>query len=302
MAKRDRIPGIVPWAGGKGKFLNRIIPYIPYTKIYCEPYGGAGSVLMNLEPRPVEVYNDVDHRLINLFQVLQDPEAFERLCHRLYFTPYSRDEFRKALTIIHDPDADREDLAWAFFAGMSQGFGGWIPQNQGSWGRSFGSTRGMASTTSRWLSRLEYLPVWRDRMMRVQIDCMEAMKVIKFWDTPDTTFYVDPPYILETRRYSDEGGHSYIREPTLDYHIELVELLLSCKGAVLLSCHDHEIYETLVEAGWDKISWNTAASAAGRKRGSIYYGAGAALKHGPRTETLYRNPQAVKLLEETDES
>lgn len=277
--------------------INKLVPLIPKSQVYCESYGGAASILFNLEPRPVEVYNDIDDRLVNLLRVLQDVQSFDRFCQRLYFTSYSLEEFRKALAILDDPSADREDAAWAFFVAQTQGFGGWVPKYEGNWGRSFVSSRGMATTVSSWLSRLENLQAWHERISRVQIDSREALEVIRYWDGPATVHYVDPPYVLETRRFEDEGGHSYRYEPDEDYHRRLVETLLDCEGAVVMSCYDHPVYAPLEQSGWSKSQWKTSSSAAGRKRGSKLRGSGAATLNAPRVETVYRNPKAVEMVE-----
>jgi len=294
-----RLPGPVPWMGGKGRAIKKLLDKIPTTEIYCEPYGGAASLLFNREPAKVEIYNDLDNRLYTLMKVLQDEQKFARFAGRLHFSNYSLEEFRQALKVMNDPQSSDEDLAYAFFLAQNQGFGGWIPRFEGNWGRSFISSRGMSSTTSAWLTRLTHLREWHDRISRVQIDSREALEVIRYWDSWEgekrTTFYCDPPYVLETRMYENEGGHSYVFEPDIPYHEDLVETLLAVQGAVVLSCYDHEVYEPLKENGWEKWQWETTSSAAGRKRGSKLRGEGAGKKHAARTETIYRNQKAVDL-------
>lgn len=293
----SKIPAPVPWLGGKGRAVKKLLDKVPMTDIYCEPYGGAASLLFNRAPAKVEIYNDVDNRLVNLMRVLQDPEKFERFCNKLYFTNYSLQEFRDAIKMMNDPNATDEELGYSFFVAQNMGFGGWVPRFEGNWGRSFISSRGMSSTVSAWLSRLDKLRQWHDRISRVQIDARDALEVIRYWSSETTTMYLDPPYVLETRKYQNEGGHSYVNEPGLDYHQELVDTLLADENgsSLVLSCYDHEVYDPLQEAGWEKWKWETSSSAAGRKRGSKLRGAGSALKHAARTETLYRNPKAVEL-------
>ena len=87
------------WPGGKGHLAKWVVSYLPRNaKVYVEPYAGAASVLWHLpEPYPIEVLNDLDERIVNLFRVLQDREKFEELLHRLVWTPYARSEFVRAL-------------------------------------------------------------------------------------------------------------------------------------------------------------------------------------------------------------
>lgn len=66
------------------------------------------------EPYPVEVLNDLDQRIVNLYRVLQDRDKFRELLRRLIWTPYSRAEFARALATLKDPGADDVSRAWAF--------------------------------------------------------------------------------------------------------------------------------------------------------------------------------------------
>ena len=143
----------------------------------------------------------------------------------------------------------------------------------------------MADTTSKWRSHLKLLSFWHERLSRVQIDCIDGIACIKYWDTPETVFYIDPPYVPDTRK----SRRLYKNEPDLAYHERLVETILAAKGKVLLSCYDHPVYGPLAKAGWRKLTRETACHMAGKIRGSRLQGTGAAKAQVPRTETLYLN-------------
>jgi DNA adenine methylase len=274
------------WVGGKGNLVRWIIQFVPAGHIYVEPFAGAASVLWHLpNPFPVEVLNDLDGDIVNLYRVLQDKVKFEELAHRLIFTPYARAEFARALQIIKDPNATDIDRAWAFFVKQNQGFGG-KSKVLGDWGREINTiSNGMAGSTSKWRSRLKLLSFWHERLSRVQIDCTDGIDCIKYWDTPETVFYIDPPYVPDTRK----DRCLYQNEPDLAYHERIVETILAAKGKIILSCYDHPIYAPLAEAGWCKLTKGTVAHMAGKTRGSKLQGDGAAKAHVPRTETLYLN-------------
>jgi len=77
--------------GGKWKLAPWIIGHFPPHRIYVEPFGGGGSVLMRKPRSYGEVYNDAWGNVVNVFRVLRDhADEIERL---LYLTPFSRDEF-----------------------------------------------------------------------------------------------------------------------------------------------------------------------------------------------------------------
>jgi DNA adenine methylase len=274
------------WAGGKGNLVRWLIQYVPSGHTYVEPFAGAASVFWHLPtPFPVEVLNDLDGDIVNLYRVLQDRAKFEELAHRLIFTPYARAEFVRALQTLKDPNASDIDRAWAFFVARNQGFSG-VGDSQGEWARAIGLVRNnMAATTSKWRSRLKLLSFWHERLSRVQIDHTDGIACIQYWDTPYTVFYIDPPYVLETRK----DRSLYKNEPDLAYHERLVETILAAKGKVMLSCYDHPVYSPLTKAGWHRLTKATVAHMAGKTRQSKLQGLGSAKAHVPRTETLYLN-------------
>ena len=69
------------------------------------------------------------------------------------------------------------------------------------------------------------------RLQRVQLESLPALQVIRKYDSAETLFYVDPPYMHSTR--GDANGYRY--EMTDDEHAELADALKSCKGKVALS-------------------------------------------------------------------
>jgi len=279
-----RVMAPVQWYGGKGRLAGWIRRHIPPGKVYVEPFAGAASLLFHLPPRPVEVLNDLNRDLVGLFRTLQDPRLFEELQHRLTWTLYSFEEFRRARRVLSSGEQDQVARAWAFFVAQNQGFGG-KAKHDGDWGRVFVSFRGMAGATCRWRARLKLLEWWHDRLSRVQVDCRDALECIRYWDSPETVFYVDPPYIAGTRAKGKR--HVYTHEMSDEDHRGLVRALLSIRGKAVLSAYEHPIYAPLLRAGWTIERRRTACHAAGRVRGSGIQGKGAARKKVPRTECLY---------------
>jgi DNA adenine methylase len=285
----NRVMAPVRWYGGKGRMARKIVPLLPAGRVYVEPYAGAASVFWHLDPpREVEVLNDLNGEIINLFRVLQDRDQFERLAHRLTWTPYSVDEFRRAGRCeSHDP----VDRAWSFFVRHGQGFSG-KSDSDGNWGRVFGSSRGMAKTASNWRSRLSLLDHWHSRLTRVQLDNRDALDVIRYWDSPDTVFYLDPPYVHSTR--AKASRNIYAHECDDSHHKQLISLLLGIGGRAVLSGYDSPLYRPLLDAGWSVHRWRVSCSAAGRVRGSRIRGEGAAKQCVPRTEVLWISPEVRK--------
>jgi len=236
------------------------------------------------------VINDLDGRIVNLFRVLQNKAQFEDLRHRIMWTPYSRAEFVRALEILENGSEDPVEKAWAFFVAKNQGISG-VSKSAGNWGRTFISKGGLAANVNSWIMRQTLLDAWRWRLLHAQIDNRDALEVIRYWDSPETVFYIDPPYHLDTRK----SKNVYAVEQDDTHHAELVSLLLGLKGAVVLSGYDHPAYQPLTDAGWEVLRFETACYAASRNRNSGLQGASAALAKVPRVEAVWRNPRATKL-------
>jgi len=268
-AKKPAPRSPIRWLGGKGRKKTKILPFFPPHRIYVEPFGGGASLLLAKQPAEVEVYNDVDSGLVCLFRVLRNPQKFARFYEKVCWTPYSREEYEYCRETWESCD-DEIEKAYRFFVIARQSFGG---KAYSGWGRAITeSQRGMAAVVSRWLTA-----------------------VLADYDTPETLFYCDPPYVPSTRR-----GGRYRYEMTLEDHRELVEILLSLSGMVVLSGYQHNVYSPLDDAGWRRVDFQTSADVAGRVRGSTLQGLGAATKNAARVESIWISPTAQQRLEERE--
>ena len=278
--------------------LKKLLPLVPYgedVRVYVEPYCGGASLFFAKRPHPVEVLNDLDERVVTLFRVLQEPEEFARLKHRLQYTPYARAELVRAIRILQE-GGSAADIAWALFVAANQSMSGLTTgQSPLSWSYVFVSGDGVAKNCNRWLMRLAHLDDWHRRLLMAQIDCRDALEVIRYWDSPVTFFYLDPPYVPEARK----GRRLYAVEADLAHHEALVQTLLGIQGMALLSAYAHPVYQPLEEAGWERRDWPTVSHTAVRNRRNGLQGAGSALAKVPRVESVYISPRLAERLRTT---
>jgi len=229
--------------------LNKILPILDVPHhTFVDVFGGAANVIMNMPPSNVEVYNDLNSDLVGFFRMLRDPEQFEEFHRLATLTPFSREEF------YHCRDTWRESEGverwYKYFVMCRMSFGG----SQHSWGFSSTITRrGMASTCSKWLSMIDHLPAFVERLQRIQIEHYDWRKILEIYDRDETLFYMDPPYVHSTRSH---GGYEH--EMSDDDHRELVERVQSLKGMVALSGYENEIYNM----DWKVYSWDSYARGA----------------------------------------
>lgn len=221
--------------GGKWNLAPWIISIFPEHISYVEPYCGAVSVLLQKKTSPVETINDIDGEVVNYFEVLR--EHPDELVRALQLTPYSREEYRKAFEQTNDPI----EKARRLYVRSYQGRGG--PRNKTA-GWRYITNNNCYRTLAESHGDVEHLLAIAKRLQRVQIENDDAVAVIRRYDTPNTLYYVDPPYVHATRnsRWFLDG---YKHEMLDDAHIELAKVLHDVSGMVVLSGYRSELYDTL---------------------------------------------------------
>ena len=118
--------------------------------------------------------------------------------------------------------------------------------SEGRWAHCVLTSRaGMAGAVSRWLGSVEGLAEIAQRLQRVQIENAPALDVIARYDTPETVFYLDPPYVHSAR--GDSSAYEF--EMTDDDHAELAAVLSSIRGRAVLSGYRTPLYDELHD-GW----------------------------------------------------
>jgi len=227
--------------------------FFPEHYTYVEPFGGAAGVLMQKPRSMSEVYNDLDREVVNVFRVLQDPEKALELERLLTVTPYSRDEFNKSYEYTDEPiEQARRTIMRA-----SQGFGS-AGATKHKTGFRIDSARKYGTAAHIWAKYPEHIASFVDRLQCVVIENKPAIEVIDNHDREDTLFFVDPPYVFETRQMR-KGGY-YHHEMTDEDHLQLLDRLILARGKVVLSGYDSELYNDKLSS-WKKHATSSRISA-----------------------------------------
>lgn len=235
------------WYGGKFSHLKFLTPLFPDDAThFCDVYGGSAAVLLNVAPYPVETYNDLDSELVNFFRTLRNQQ--NKLIKAISLTPFSREELANAC----QPARSLSDLERArrFYVRARQTRTGLAQtSSEGRWAHCVLTSRaGMSGAVSRWLGSVEGLSEIAQRLQRVQIENAPALEVIARYDTKETLFYVDPPYVHDAR--GDASAYGF--EMTNAEHEELAELLGGIRGRAVVSGYRTDLYDRLFK-GWRRV-------------------------------------------------
>ena len=209
------------WLGGKSRLADRIIERMPDHQTYCEVFAGAAWVLFKKPESKVEIINDINADLTNLYRCVK--HHLGELVAQFRWMLVSRDEFDRFLKTPADTLTDIQRAARFFYLAKSS-FGARIVR----------PTYGISATGA---PRLNLLRIEEDlseahlRLARVFIENKPYDQVIQRFDKPGTLFYVDPPY---WDCEGDYGEGLFSRE---DFG-RLAGLLDGLKGRFILSLND----------------------------------------------------------------
>ena len=136
------------WYGGKYSHLDWLLPLLPTSTHYCEPFGGSGAVLINRAPALVETFNDIDGDVANFSRILRDNK--EDLLEAIGLTPFSREELRIAVTEPTEKISDLERARRFFVRARQVRTGLAQTASEGRWAHcKLTSRAGMAGAVSR---------------------------------------------------------------------------------------------------------------------------------------------------------
>jgi DNA adenine methylase len=248
---------IIPWVGGKRRLAKTILPLFPEHQCYVEPFAGGAALFFMKHQVDVEVLNDINGDLVNLYRVVK--HHLEEFVRQFKWALISRQMYA---WLKQTPGETLTDIQRAarFYYLQKMAFGGKVA-NQ---------TFGTATTTPPRLNLLrieEELSAAHLRLSRVFIEHVTWTDCIRRYDRPHTLFYLDPPY-WGTEGYGVDFG--------LDQYDKMAELARSIKGKMIVSVND--ISE--MRKAFDGLAIDTV---------DINYTVGGGAQKKPARELIIRN-------------
>lgn len=256
--------------GGKTTLAERIAALLPAHTHYVEPFAGSLAILLAKPRSDMETVNDLDQDLMTFWRVLRDrPRELETAMH---LTPHARAEYERAYALDIDDDLERARRVWVL---LSQGRGSTLRKTGWRFYRDpAGSTYSMPDYLTAYAERV---PPAAARLHGVSLECRPAIEVVRdYGKHPNALLYCDPPY-LATSRNSTNYRHEMA---DAEQHGELLDALLECQSAVVLSGYPSPMYDGLL-SDWCRVEMRGWTGNGIRN--------GATKTNGDRTEVLWSN-------------
>lgn len=210
---------IIPWLGGKRRLADIIIPRFPPHSCYVEVFAGGAALYFLRQPAEVEVINDVNGDVVNLYRVVQN--HLEEFVRQFKWAISSREVF-KWLQITPSETLTDIQKAARFYYLQHQAFGG----------RVQGQTWGTATTAPavNLLRIEESLSAAHLRLASAYIERLDWKECMRRYDRSHSFFYLDPPY-WDTEGYG-------VPFPWEEYEA-MATTMRTIKGKAMLSINDH---------------------------------------------------------------
>lgn len=239
---------IIPWIGGKRRLAKHILPLFPEHICYVEPFCGAAALFFLKAPAKVEVLNDVNGELVNLYRVVK--HHLEEFMRQFKWSLTSRQIFKWLQATPPEPLTDIQRAA-RFYYLQRNAFGGKVT----------GQTFGTAATAA---PRLNLLRIEEDlsaahlRLANTYVEHLDWADCIRRYDRPGTLFYCDPPYW---------GTEGYGVDFPLDRYDRLADLARTIEGRMVISVNDiPEMRQAFAGLAMDRVELTYQVGGSGRAK------------------------------------
>lgn len=233
-----RIKPAFKYYGGKFYLAPWIIGMFPSHSLYVEPFGGAASVLLNKPRCNHEIYSDLNSGIVCLLTLIRDD--LSSLVEKLRKISVTAEVYYSWKA--KKPIGDLETAVRCFVlhrmsrSGTGTGFS-----------KSCRTYRGLPENEAAWDTGIKNLPLVSERLQGIEILSCDALDLIQEHDGPDSLFYLDPPYVTQTRSMAE----IYQVEMDEALHERLSEIVRGCSGKVIISGYGSALYDRLY-MDWNK--------------------------------------------------
>jgi len=195
--------------GGKGHIIKEIFKLIPNHKIYVEPFVGGGSLYWGKKQATKSIINDLDKELIDGYKLLKSFSINENPAN---FPLQNTVGTIQAIVDKQNPNKYEKLMGYLYKSCNSFGCKGF----------------GRIYKDRSQINKINKINDYIKKIKNTTIESQDYKKIIQKYDSPQTFFFLDPPY---------EASESLYKEFEIDYQ-EMNRILLNIKGLFLLTIND----------------------------------------------------------------
>lgn len=233
--------------GSKNKIALQLCSNLPPHNCWVEVFCGSASLTLRKKEAPIEVINDIDDEIINLFFQLRTNH--KKLCEQIALTPYAEKELEMARNLFNKVNLNDVERARLFLIQSMMAINGIFGKERGGFSYSDSYSRnGKDARVNRWYNLPERIIPVVERLKNARITNEDAMKVLKrYLNRPATLLYLDPPYFSDrTSGYTNEANDE-------EFHKELLSLANKANCMIFISGYESTLYSSILtpDNGWE---------------------------------------------------
>lgn len=237
--------------GSKNKLAFWLCENLPPHNCWIEVFCGSAAVTLAKPPAPIEIINDLNSEITNVFKQLRNNR--DKLCEKIALTPYSLQELNEARNAeISLDDLERARL---FLIKSMMAINGVFGKERGGFSTSNSYARdGKEARVNRWYNLPERLFEVSERLRKTRIENRDACDLlIKFEKRPATLAYLDPPYLGDRTNGYDFDAND------VEYHKRLLTICNRSSCMIFISGYENDLYDSMLSPkdGWVKKTMET---------------------------------------------
>ena len=168
---------LFPSPGSKSRIAGHLVNLYPPHRRYVEPFAGGAACFWGKAPSPIEVLNDYDRDIVTAYKVVRDMDAdqMQEFMSRNWLINEA------TFTLAQQPTDNPLEQAYRFIYRRRASF-------------MARENRIARQRVGNVIPIGKYIQALHQRLNGVDILQGDGLRLLKEMDTPDTFFFLDPPW------------------------------------------------------------------------------------------------------------
>jgi DNA adenine methylase len=197
--------------GSKRRIAKQIIRYIPDHKIYVEPFVGSGAIFFRKDKAITNILNDLDKNLIDGYELLKNTSSNSEN----YNTQSGTENIQNFVNNVSSDSSIEDRLLKLLYLSCNT---------------FSGSGRGKIYGPQPQITKIKKIAEYVNKLKDTILTNEDYKIIIEKFDSPNTFFFLDPPY-------EESKKKNIYNHPHMDFE-EFVNILTNITGKFLLTIND----------------------------------------------------------------